>query len=120
MSILLGKYDFCGPFVAQTEILDKPGLIAVLIQTMVNNEAEFELLELMETASCRHSAARAFADCTVEGALSLAVYYTETDEHAARCRLKSELIAEFESEGESEISDLQEYNDEERVCVGVS
>ncbi len=102
MSILLGNYDFCGPFVAQSEILDKPGLIAVLVQTTVNCEEEFELLELLETASCRQSAARAFADCTVEGALSLAVYYAETDEHSVRCRLRSEIIAEFENECESE------------------
>jgi hypothetical protein len=120
MSILLGKYDFCGPFVAQAEILDKPGLIAVLVQTTVNSEEEFELLELLETASCRHSAARAFADCTVDGALSLAVYYAETDEHAVRCRLKSEIIAEFESEGESQEQDWQENKDEGKVCVGVS
>jgi hypothetical protein len=114
MSILLGNYDFCGPYVAKTEILDKSGLIAILVQTTVNCEEEFELLELVETASCRHSTARAFADCTVEGALSLAVYYAETDEHATRCRLKSEIIAEFESEYEA---DFQENKDEEKVCV---
>ena len=106
MSILLGNYDFCGPFVAQTEILDKPGLIAVLVQTIVNCEEEFELLELVETASCRNSAARTFADCTVEGALSLAVYYAESDEHAVRCKLKSEIIAEFETASESEEREL--------------
>lgn len=106
MSIMLGNYDFFGPYVSQLEILDRPGLIAVLVQTSTHHEEEFELLELVETVSCSGSASRAFADCDVDGALSLAVYYADSEEHAERCRLRSEIIAEFENA----------YD--EKVCVG--
>jgi hypothetical protein len=117
MSILLGQYDFGGPFVAQSDVLDKPGLIAVLIQTGKADEEEFELLELVETASCRQSAARAFADCSVTGALSLAVYYTGTDEHATRCKLRAEIIAEFDSECEFEEENSLDLSREQKMCV---
>ena len=115
MSILLGKHDFAGPYLDPADVLEESGLLAILIQdlsasTLIANQSgnleqqldTFELFNLKESATLKESAKRIFETAAVSKIVSVAAYYMPDSDHSTRCRLRNEIMSEFEEELEED------------------
>lgn len=92
MSILLGQYEFLGPYLDPADIKNLPGLLAVLVQI----GTEFELVELSESIDLRQSAqSAAFIPPSVDSTFSFAVHYTDGLLTKEREQLRDEIMKEF-------------------------
>lgn len=89
-SIMIGPFEFLGPWQTIADFDDQPGIVAVLAQ--VGND--FQLVNLYQTADARSSAANELAGCCGANAFLLAVHYTKM---SAQCRsaLVQALLSDF-------------------------
>lgn len=97
LSILVGKYEFFGPFTDLTEIASEAGVLAVLIQ----EPRGFELVELYGCENLVLSAQTELAKRKDgEGEISVAVYYAGDLTAEEILSLKDDISSEFDdSEG---------------------
>lgn len=89
-SILLGQYEFLGPYLDPADVKSQAGLLAVLVQL----DRDFQLVELNESADLRRSARFVTFSQRLEGVLSFAVYYTNGS--GERGQLREEILKEFD------------------------
>ncbi len=96
MTVLIGSWEFEGPFTQAKEILHEPGIYAILSCT----ESEYELLEIDESESVRATLERhdRFSIGKTEGSLAAAVYYCADLTAALREGLIEEVLREFNAE----------------------
>jgi hypothetical protein len=98
MTVLIGSWEFEGPFTQAKEILHEPGIYAILTCT----DSEYELLEIDESESVRATLERhdRFPLGKPESATNVAaaVYYCADLTTALREGLIEEVLREFNSE----------------------
>jgi len=82
-SILLGDYEFLGPYHDSEELKVQAGLLAMLVKT----ESEFELVDLQQSADVRRSAR--FAEVSLNSrrvSLWFAAYYATLNRQLEQIR----------------------------------
>jgi len=93
MSVLIGSWEFEGPFSATHELRAEPGIVALL----TNSDDEFELIAIDESDSVRgyleHQRKSVLQN---SDRLSTAVYYCSDLNSTSRQGLIDELMKEFE------------------------
>lgn len=98
MTVLIGSWEFEGPFTQAKEILHEPGIYAILSCT----ESEYELLEIDESESVRATLERhssfSLGKNECESSLAAAVYYCADLTSALREGLIEEVLREFNAE----------------------
>ncbi len=101
MSILIGNYEFDGPFDSIREFKDESGLYAVLHCDGEN----YELIYLAESENLKESIEMSpSAENLPHGSTRIATYYTEPRGDRERKEMVDEILKEFENE-ESEQCD---------------
>lgn len=92
-SILVGDYDFFGPYVTSEEILEQPGLLALLIE----DEKEYELLEMMASNNLRKTA-EIELDLHSENLanIAIAVFYAAGSSLKEVTLIKDKLLRDFD------------------------
>lgn len=98
MTVLIGSWEFEGPFAEAAEFLHEPGIYAILSHT----GSEYELLELEESESVRATLER-HQRYPLGGSnralnVSAAVYYCADLTTALREGLIEEVLKEFNAE----------------------
>lgn len=99
MSILIGDYEFEGPFYTASDLSDEPGLCAMLCQV----KGEFELVDLTDLDNLKHcfegdeytTNMRFFQD-TCNGVLAAAVLYTRGMSTRQRQEIRRQLVEELD------------------------
>lgn len=92
-SILVGDYDFFGPYVTSEEILEQPGLLALLIE----DGKEYELLEMMASNNLRKTA-EIELDLHSENLanIAIAVFYAAGSSLKEVTLIKDKLLRDFD------------------------
>ncbi len=101
MSILIGKYEFDGPFETTTGLQDRQGLYAILHC----KGDEYELIHVAESDNVKECIQLSQASySSLTGSVLLAACYTE------RCgsRERKSMVAEIQKEFDEEIKDASE------------
>jgi hypothetical protein len=93
-SILLGRFEFLGPYVDVEKLKSEPGLLSVLVHL----DEEFQLLDLSDSANLRRSAwFAACSECPPDGTLAFAVYYTNELSAEERKALRNQVMKGFDN-----------------------
>src|ERR1700735_5233445 len=91
MTVLIGSWEFEGPFDRQDVLRREPGLYASLIQT----GDDYELVELNESSNIRATFETLQEMTPQENALSIAVYYCSDLSDGLRDGLVDLVLKEF-------------------------
>ena len=92
MTVLIGTWEFEGPFTKADELRDEAGLYAIL----TNGETEVELVELNESSHVRTSVEQLFEATPGSENFSTAVYYCTDLTTSLRQGLIEEVLKEFD------------------------
>ncbi|MBX9686315.1 MAG: hypothetical protein K2X27_06405 [Candidatus Obscuribacterales bacterium] len=99
MSVLIGAFEFEGPYEDVLHLKEEPGLYAILCES----KGEFELVELDETNSLRncfdsdeYTSNMRFWQENSHGKLLAAVHYTPELTRQERFEMKNRLLLDFE------------------------
>lgn len=95
MSILIGKYEFEGPYETIAALEDKQGLYAILHR----EGAEYELIHVSESENvkeCIQLSQAAYSSLT--GSVLIAAFYTERCGPRERKNMVTEIQKEFDEE----------------------
>jgi hypothetical protein len=100
MTVLIGSWEFEGPFSGSDELRDEPGLVAIL----VGAHNEYELLEMEESDSVKKFV-DAYDKFQVDGVTDVAVvvYYCSDLTSSLRAGLIDEVMKELEEGDWSEL-----------------
>jgi hypothetical protein len=94
MTILIGKYEFDGPYKSVAELQEKPGLFAILHCV----HEEYELIHLAEAVNVKARLELSpVKDSLASGSLVLIALYTE-----ASARERRKIILEIQNEFEND------------------
>jgi hypothetical protein len=93
-SILVGEYDFFGPYITSEGILSQPGLLALLIE----EEQGFELLDLMTSSDMRRTSETELDFYSENLAnIAIAVFYAAGCESEELEAIKEKILHDFDS-----------------------
>jgi hypothetical protein len=92
MTVLIGTWEFEGPFARANELRNEAGLYAILS----NGDKEVELVELNESAQVRASVEQLFDVTPGSENFSTAVYYCTDLTTSLRQGLIEEVLKEFD------------------------
>lgn len=92
MTVLIGTWEFEGPFENIGDLRDEPGIYAML--TSINNE--FELVELNEADNVQHTFSTLQEVTPSDRPLSIAVYYCSDLTDNLREGLVDVILQEFD------------------------
>jgi hypothetical protein len=92
MTVLIGSWEFEGPFESADELRNEAGLYAIL----TNGDKEIELVELNESSQVRASVKQLFDATPGSENFTTAVYYCSDLTTALRQGLIDEVLKEFE------------------------
>ena len=99
MSILIGRYEFDGPYRSIADLEDKPGLYAVLHF----EHDKYELIHVAEAQNIRELIHLSpMTDTSSGGAVLLAACYTPKYGRQERRRMVEEIHNEFDDDGNAE------------------
>ena len=91
MSILIGQFEFDGPFGSVKEIRSEPGIFALLFKI---RDDDYELIELNHTGNVKESL-NCFSDVETVESVFIAVCYMDAVRED-RQRIVDEISSEFE------------------------
>jgi hypothetical protein len=100
MTVLIGTWEFEGPFSKNYEIRDEPAIYAVL----ASENDEYELVELNETDNVKQTFKTLHEMTPEDRALSIAVYYCSDLTDNLREGLVDIILKEFEISNDFEYS----------------
>jgi hypothetical protein len=95
MSVLIGSWEFEGPFKEMHKLKAEPGIVALLAR----NKGELELVELDESDSVSEFVGRRIKGTTHPSITAAAVYYCSDLNTTLRQGLVDELMKEFDDDG---------------------
>lgn len=97
MTVLIGSWEFEGPFGNLGELRDEPGLVAIL----TGKNEDYELIEMEESDSVKsfidNHKKYSFSDGTLEDNLAVAVYYCSDLTSSLRFGLIEEVMKELDA-----------------------
>ena len=91
MGILIGKYEFDGPYNDVNDLQEKEGLYAVLYQT----GEEYELIHLSHADNVRERIELLPTEKAKEGQVLLAAFYTDSCGNRERTSMVDDIQKEF-------------------------
>jgi hypothetical protein len=95
MSIVIGKYEFDGPFNSVAELQEKPGLCAVLHRA----GEEYELIHVSEAHNIKERIEISHSTfATTSGSVLLAACYTPHSRSQERRIMVEDILSEFDDE----------------------
>lgn len=101
MTILIGKYEFEGPFVDLSELKEEPGLYAILYC----EDEDYLLVQLSQADNIREQIELSpSSDCLTVGVVQIVACYTDNCGQRQRREMVDETLIEFEDQEEADCS----------------